>query len=385
MTNTPVPVTADVAADGALPRGAGSDCPNPTLARDGIAMRETHPPIVAVDVSTLRIEMLAPITPQEVEVSKAWYLNMRSRIMPFFQKLADRALGDCDPVSGVPLNPEGPRQLESCKGFIRRYVNNQLGTAAFLLHIQHSLQQDIPETIHHKLEMLMAAVRDAKRRYEDAKLPANPVPAPPVVSELVIPASMLTVKPCAFMGRTGVTKLIIPSTVVHIGPGAFSFCSDIAGTLFIPPEVVTIGHGAFSCCGKITEVVLPPGLAEIADRAFAGCAALRRIIIPDTVKKIGQRAFRGCIELVTINLPDSVTTIGREAFCNCTAMSKIALPGSVNKLGYGTFAGCISLAEVALPPALTNIGYHTFRGCVSLKELAIPTTVTWLGRGAFLG
>ena len=389
MTNTPAAAAADAGAARArgafLPRGPDSDCPKPTPVGGGTAPPETHQPVVAVDVSTLRVEMLPPISPQQVEDCKVRYLEMRRRIMPFFQKLADRALGDCDPVSKVPLNPEGPRQLETCKRVIRQYVNDQLNTAGFLLQIQHLLQQDIPVTIHHKLEILMSVVRDAKRRYEDAKLRANPVPVPVVVPELIIPATVQTVEPCAFMGQTAITKLIIPSTVVHIGPGAFSFCSGIAGTLVIPPGVITIGHGAFSCCSKITEVVLPPGLAEIADRVFAGCAALRRIVIPDTVKKIGQRAFRGCIELATINIPGSVTTIGREAFCNCTAMSRIILPDTVKKLGYGAFAGCISLAEVTLPPSLTKIGYHTFRGCVSLKELGIPNTVTWLGRGAFLG
>jgi len=119
---------------------------------------------------------------------KAKYLENRSKIMPFFQKLADRALGERDPITGKPINPDGPTKLEQTKGYIRKLVNNEMETGFFLNQMQHILRQEIPHTLHQKLELLMKQVRTSKHDYEMAKQQKyQPMPTPQDQQPLLTP------------------------------------------------------------------------------------------------------------------------------------------------------------------------------------------------------
>ena len=98
----------------------------------------------------------------------------------FFQKLADRAssLGERDPITGKPINPDGPTKLEQTKGCIRKLVNNEVETTFFLNQMQHilSVRQEISLTFRQRLGLLMNQVWTRKHDYEMAMQKYQPMP-----------------------------------------------------------------------------------------------------------------------------------------------------------------------------------------------------------------
>ena len=117
--------------------------------------------------------------------------------MPFFQTLADRAsaLGERDPITGNPINLDGPTKLEQTKGYIWKLVNTEMETGDFLNQMQRILRgrQDFPRTFHHNLKIVVCQIRLRKYEYEMAKqkyqpmltLRTPPVPQQPAAATVV--------------------------------------------------------------------------------------------------------------------------------------------------------------------------------------------------------
>ncbi len=88
------------------------------------------------------------------------------------------------------------------------------------------------------------------------------------------------------------------------------------GTFEIPNSVTAIGNGAFSGCFGLTGIVIPDGVTHIGDSAFDN-SSIKNINIPNSVINIGDFAFRNCTSLMSIKITDSVAIIGGWAFEAC--------------------------------------------------------------------
>ena len=66
--------------------------------------------------------------------------------------------------------------------------------------------------------------------------------------ELQFFIGLTTISNYAFYNCSGLTSIIIPSSVNLIGESAFSGCSGFSGSLTIPNSVTTIGNSAFGYC-----------------------------------------------------------------------------------------------------------------------------------------
>lgn len=163
----------------------------------------------------------------------------------------------------------------------------------------------------------------------------------------------------------GEGKVIIPSSVTHIGSAAFSIIARLdevevaegnqnysaengmlfnkdktelyfclarkEGVVDIPPGVTKITENVFQDHDYITEVRIPAGVEEIEDLAFYHCGRLESVTLPDTVKRIGMLAFSWSPSLKKITIPPSVTEVGGKAFDNCTALTEATiLPMKIN-------------------------------------------------------
>ena len=84
-----------------------------------------------------------------------------------------------------------------------------------------------------------------------------------------------------------------------------------------------IGNYAFSDCSGLTSLILPSSVTEIGESAFEGCIRLTSLTLPSSVTEIGESAFRGCIRLASLTLPSSVTSIGKSAFEGCSGLTSI--------------------------------------------------------------
>ncbi len=67
--------------------------------------------------------------------------------------------------------------------------------------------------------------------------------------------------------------------------------------LVIPESVVSIGNYAFFSCDSLTSVTIHDNVTSIGSRAFEGCTSLTSITIPDSITSIGDYAFYGCTRL----------------------------------------------------------------------------------------
>ena len=137
-----------------------------------------------------------------------------------------------------------------------------------------------------------------------------------LVTELVIPNDVTSIKDHAFAGCDSLTSVVIGNSVTHIGENAFNGCHSLA-SIVIPDNVTSIGDGAFSSCTSLTSIIIPDSVTSIGDSAFSYCSSLTSITIPDSVTSIGDRAFAYCSMLTSITIPDSVTSIGDGAFSDC--------------------------------------------------------------------
>ena len=91
-------------------------------------------------------------------------------------------------------------------------------------------------------------------------------------------------------------------------------------TITFGNEVHRIGVYAFARLSGLTKVVLPPTLVTIADASFYNCPKLSEIELPYGLETIGSQAFNACTSIANMLIPESVTSIGELAFNNCKSV-----------------------------------------------------------------
>ena len=96
-----------------------------------------------------------------------------------------------------------------------------------------------------------------------------------------------------------VTELVIPNSVMGISDYAFYGCSSLT-SINIPDGVTSIGYSAFSECRNLISIVVPNSVTSIGNSAFYNCNSLTSIVIPDSVMSIYYSAFYGCTSLEVI-------------------------------------------------------------------------------------
>ena len=179
-----------------------------------------------------------------------------------------------------------------------------------------------------------------------------------------------------------VTKLVIPDGVTSISNLAFYFCSGLT-SVSITDGVTSIGIAAFGDCVGLTSVTISGSVTDFGNSAFQNCNRLTSVTILNGVTSIGNNAFRGCSSLTSVSIPDGVTSIGRSAFSYCSGLTSVNIPSSVTSIGDDAFFMCSRLASVNIPAGVTTIGKGVFCGCSSLTSVSIPDDVTSIGDSAF--
>ena len=204
------------------------------------------------------------------------------------------------------------------------------------------------------------------------------------LTSVVIPDSVTSIGVAAFSGCGSLTSVVIPDSVTSIGGGAFRHCKSLTSVV-IPDGVTSIGDSMFEECKSLTSVVIPDGVTSIGEYVFSGCESLTSVVIPDGVTSIGNSAFSGCIKLTSVVIPDGVTSIGREAFRSCNGLTSVVIPDSVTTIADNAFETCLKLTSVVIGNGVTSIGKGAFSECVKLTSVVIGSGVTSIGNDAFRG
>jgi hypothetical protein len=248
---------------------------------------------------------------------------------------------------------------------------------------------------------------------------------PPGRGSYVIPNSVTTIGPGAFVDCTALTNVTIPNSVTSLGQAAFSGCTNLA-SVTIPNSVTAIGSGAFLNCTSLTNVTIPNSVTSIAESAFAGCINLTSVTVGNSLTSLGIFAFDGCTSLTNFSvnaanpaysslngvwfnkaqttlvlfppgrggsyvIPDSVTNIEARAFYDCTSLTSVTIPDSVISIGGQAFYRCTNLTSLTIPDSVTQIGTTLYAGsqgsafayCTSLTNVIIGSGVTNIGATAF--
>lgn len=125
-----------------------------------------------------------------------------------------------------------------------------------------------------------------------------------------------------------------------LGDYVFNGCSGLT-SLILPSSVTKIGCYALSNCIGLTSLTLPSSVTEIGEHAFLNCRGLTNFTIPSGVTKIGAGAFFCCYGLISLTIPSSVTAIGTNAFKHCSGLTSIYVyMEKLPETGSNLFLGC---------------------------------------------
>ncbi len=175
---------------------------------------------------------------------------------------------------------------------------------------------------------------------------------------------------------------VVPSSVRHIGNGAFSVCKSLTGIVF-SQSVETIGAVAFMGCENLRDVQIPLSVTNIGCSAFGHCLSLTSLVVRARIGKIPAKLCVGCYALRCVELPDGVTEVDGMAFCGCRSIRSISLPESVRRIGPYAFAGCCRMSYMSLPKRLQCIDDFAFSRCYDMNHLIAHSELKRVGAKAF--
>jgi hypothetical protein len=222
------------------------------------------------------------------------------------------------------------------------------------------------------------------------------------LSSVVIPSSVRHIGAYAFRDCTGLTSITIPNSVSSIGDDPFLGCSSlksiivsknnkyfdsrsncnaiiktstnelIAGCIntTIPADVISICSFAFSCIDGLTNIEIPEGVENIRNHAFYRCDGLTSITISNSVIDIDKSSFYMCNNINSISVHSNNAFYDSRDNCNAIIDSK------KNEL----VIGC-KTSEI--PKSINSIGGSAFSGCLGLSSIIIPNSILSIGDYAF--
>ena len=134
-----------------------------------------------------------------------------------------------------------------------------------------------------------------------------------VSGNAVIPYDATRIGTYAFGHIPDLTSITIPAHVTDIEFYAFSTCPNLKRVIFDEPSVgkpglQKLGNSAFGWCTGLTSVLLPSTVTNIDAYAFCMCSSLTSITIPSSVTRLGRYVFQECSALQSVmfegNAPD---------------------------------------------------------------------------------
>lgn len=189
-------------------------------------------------------------------------------------------------------------------------------------------------------------------------------------------------------------SLILPEGLIGLDHASFKGCVSLNGQLYLPSTLEYIGHkggydpywdGVFCDCGFVCELKLPESLKEIGMGAFGGCKGLYgELRLPHNLKDLGASAFSGCMNLTgSLEIPQTVTDIPDHCFDGTWLGGTLTLHDGIGTIGAGAFANSGLKGELRLPADLEVIGSETFYNCDFSGELVLPKKLRRIGDRSF--
>ena len=222
---------------------------------------------------------------------------------------------------------------------------------------------------------------------------------------ITIPNSVTTIQDNAFNGCSGLTAVHISDLAAWCGIDFGNYEAnplyrghnlylngELVTNLVIPNDVKTIKDHTFAGGVCFTDVTIHSGVTSIGVYGFLDCPGLSEVTIPNSVTTIGDNAFWNGTGLRKITIGNGVAKIGSSAFYNCTGLSavyisdlaawcSIAFGDDVANPLYHAKTLYINnelQTNIVIPENITALGNHTFVNVNALftLETTTPPTVT---------
>ncbi len=226
------------------------------------------------------------------------------------------------------------------------------------------------------------------------------------IKKLVIPSSVVDIRPRAFLNCTALEEVYFVSTskqpiadadVAMIYENAFEGCVNLKKIDFSNAKTVTVAQNCFAGCANLTEVVDMPSIGTMHHRAFAN-TGLTSVDLTG-LHMSGRYVFEGCTELKSVKT-GKFTAIGAYMFNGCSSlMNGIDEEGNLTdtllinttKVGEGAFYDCVNLKGVTFNADGVDVGALAFKNCGKNLDAAFTValgtsgSIRTLGDNAFDG
>ena len=240
------------------------------------------------------------------------------------------------------------------------------------------------------------------------------------VTEVVIKSSEMNFGGGAFYSFNALTTITVPDEFTVKGVGYSAFYETAIDKFTFDGEYDAIGNAAFYGCTNLTEIYIPSSVTEIRTNAFYECTSLEKVIIDDVknwlkiymypdaeanplyyAHHLYKKTNDGVEPYGDIVLDENIidaeylqnyNDIGQNLFRGCYDIVKVVLPNGIEEVEDYAFKGCINLVEVELCPktsigggTFAKIAQEAFMDCSSLEAITIPSSLTKIYYQAFFG
>ncbi len=218
------------------------------------------------------------------------------------------------------------------------------------------------------------------------------------ILEIKLPKNINYLGDYAFSNCTNLTSIDLTSNIKTLPDNLFSNCQSLKNVI-LPNTLEAIGKTFYN--SGITSIIIPSSVTSIGEDAFFGCTGLRSVTIPSSVTSIGINAFEGCIGLTEVNITDLLSWLNIDfeeersysgeyhyysnplsnAGClklNGTEITDLIIPDGITEIENGPFYGWKGLRSVTIPSSVISIGCFAFYGCTGLTEVNITDLSSWL-------
>jgi len=218
----------------------------------------------------------------------------------------------------------------------------------------------------------------------EGTLPAN--------TKIVVSEGVTNIGSSAFQGQTGLTEIKLPASLITIDTSAFRNCTNLTSLTF--PEnskLTTIGNYAFGD-SSLENVVFPDSLENIKQIAFYK-TRIESITIPASVTTIEMGAFGSTGNLKSIVVAEGNTCFEMRGNCLIEKStgrliqgfddSVIPDDGTIKIIDGYSFMYRTHFNPGYIPEGVTTIGQYAFCAASAIINLTLPQSLTTIGESAF--
>ncbi|MBO7067917.1 MAG: leucine-rich repeat domain-containing protein [Bacteroidaceae bacterium] len=213
--------------------------------------------------------------------------------------------------------------------------------------------------------------------------------APEVKGSLAIPVTVhhlnqvftvASIGAKAFAGASGLTDVVIPSSIRQIGDFAFERCTALRSIVF-PGSKPAMGQGIFFLCKSLQNISLGSDWTEINFSMFRWSDSLQTVTVPSRLTRIqGLKTLRSLTTIqVDANNPsysaiDGVLYNKQQTRLLCVpraAKGALVVPEGVTEVMWGSLIDCPAITAVDFPASLTVLSFRELSRMPLLKSITL--------------